>query len=113
MVALYRCGRHPDALRVYQQFHRLLADELGLAPSPSLQRLNERVLLHDPSLALEASGAPGSIRNPYKGLRPFTEQDAEDFFGRDGLVSELLESLGSGTRVVALVGPSGAVSRAC
>jgi basic membrane lipoprotein Med (substrate-binding protein (PBP1-ABC) superfamily)/DNA-binding SARP family transcriptional activator len=107
MVALYRCGRHPDALRVYQQFHRLLADELGLAPSPSLQRLNERVLLHDPSLALEASGAPASIRNPYKGLRPFTEQDAEDFFGRDGLVSELLESLGSGTRLVALVGPSG------
>ena len=107
MVALYRSGRHPDALRVYQQFHRLLADELGLAPSPSLQRLNERVLLHDPSLALEASGAPASIRNPYKGLRPFTEQDAEDFFGRDRLVSELLESLGSGTRLVALVGPSG------
>jgi basic membrane lipoprotein Med (substrate-binding protein (PBP1-ABC) superfamily)/DNA-binding SARP family transcriptional activator len=107
MVALYRCGRHPDALRAYQHFHRLLADELGLAPSPSLQRLNEGVLLHDPSLALEASGAPASIRNPYKGLRPFTEHDADDFFGRDGLVSEVLESLGSGTRLVALVGPSG------
>jgi DNA-binding SARP family transcriptional activator len=38
MLALYRCGRHPDALRAYQQFHRLLADQLGLAPSPSLQR---------------------------------------------------------------------------
>ena len=107
MVALYRCGRHPDALRVYQQFHRLLADELGLAPSPSLQRLNERVLLHDPSLAREASGVPASTRNPYKGLRPFTEQDTDDFFGRDTLVSELLESLGAGTRLVALVGPSG------
>jgi basic membrane lipoprotein Med (substrate-binding protein (PBP1-ABC) superfamily)/DNA-binding SARP family transcriptional activator len=107
MVALYRCGRHPDALRAYQQFHRLLTDELGLAPSPSLQRLNERVLLHDPSLALETTAAPGSTRNPYKGLRPFAEEDAGDFFGRERLVAELLASLEAGVRLVALVGPSG------
>ena len=107
MLALYRCGRHPEALRAYQQFHRLLADELGLAPSPSLQQLNERILLHDPGLAREATSAPASVRNPYKGLRPFSEQDADDFFGRDGLVAQLLESLRAGARIVALVGPSG------
>jgi basic membrane lipoprotein Med (substrate-binding protein (PBP1-ABC) superfamily)/DNA-binding SARP family transcriptional activator len=107
MVALYRCGRHPDALRAYQQFYRLLADELGLAPSPSLQRLNERVLLHDPSLALETTAAPGSTRNPYKGLRSFAEEDAGDFFGRERLVAELLASVEAGAHLVALVGPSG------
>jgi basic membrane lipoprotein Med (substrate-binding protein (PBP1-ABC) superfamily)/DNA-binding SARP family transcriptional activator len=107
MVALYRCGRHPDALRAYQQFHRLLADELGLAPSPSLQRLNERVLLHDPSLARATPAVPGSTRNPYKGLRPFAEEDAGDFFGRERLVAVLLASLEAGARLVALVGPSG------
>ena len=57
ITALYRCGRHPDALRAYQTFRRLLDDELGLSPSPSLQRLNECVLLHDPSLSPEASAA--------------------------------------------------------
>jgi hypothetical protein len=63
MLALYRCGRHPDAPRAYQQFHRLLADELGLAPSPSLRRLNERILLHDRSLSPEAIAPAAPIRN--------------------------------------------------
>lgn len=64
IMALYRCGRHPDALRAYQAFRRQLDGELGLAPSPSLQRLNDRVLLHDPSLAPTATTAPVSVRNP-------------------------------------------------
>jgi WD40 repeat protein len=45
-------------------------------------------------------------RNPYKGLRPFFERDAEDFFGRTDLVVELLEKVDS-SRLIALVGPSG------
>jgi basic membrane lipoprotein Med (substrate-binding protein (PBP1-ABC) superfamily)/DNA-binding SARP family transcriptional activator len=107
ILALYRSGRHPDALRAYQEFHRLLGDELGLVPSPALQRLNERVLLHDPSLAPEPPVAPEAVRNPYKGLRPFAEEDAGDFFGRDRLVAEILGRLRTGARLVALVGPSG------
>jgi serine/threonine protein kinase/DNA-binding SARP family transcriptional activator/uncharacterized protein with WD repeat len=60
------------------------------------------------------------IENPYKGLRPFREADAEDFFGRDTMVECLLarldsiESFGSGNghapgegRFLAVVGPSG------
>jgi WD40 repeat protein/serine/threonine protein kinase len=51
-------------------------------------------------------------RNPYKGLRAFTKDDAPDFFGRDGLIQELTESLrsmlGSGRpRLLAVLGPSG------
>jgi basic membrane lipoprotein Med (substrate-binding protein (PBP1-ABC) superfamily)/DNA-binding SARP family transcriptional activator len=107
MLALYRSGRHPDALRAYQRFHRLLADELGLTPSPSLQRLNERVLLHDRSLTPGEIAVPASVRNPYKGLRSFAEEDVDDFFGRDRLVAEVLASLEAGARLVALVGPSG------
>jgi basic membrane lipoprotein Med (substrate-binding protein (PBP1-ABC) superfamily)/DNA-binding SARP family transcriptional activator len=105
VMALYRRGRQADALRAYQEFHRLLRDELALEPSSALRRLNERVLLHDPSL--QQDGTPTSTRNPYKGLRAFTEQDADDFFGREALVSELLESLADGARLIALVGPSG------
>ena len=110
MLALSRAGRHAEALRTYQRLRELLADELGLDPSPALQRLQERILLHDPSLVLVADEAPpstGRVANPYKGLRPFTEQDAPDFFGRDALVDRLLEALRAGNRLVALVGPSG------
>ncbi|MBA2553727.1 MAG: BMP family ABC transporter substrate-binding protein [Geodermatophilaceae bacterium] len=106
MLALYRSGRHPEALRQFQRYRELLAEELGLDPSPRLQRLQERILLHDPSLG-PASPAPVVARNPYKGLRPFAEADAGDFFGRDALTAQLLDRLRSGIRLVALVGPSG------
>lgn len=33
------------------------------------------------------------IVNPYKGLRPFEESDASDFFGREALVTQLLDRL--------------------
>jgi basic membrane lipoprotein Med (substrate-binding protein (PBP1-ABC) superfamily)/DNA-binding SARP family transcriptional activator/class 3 adenylate cyclase len=109
MLALYRSGRHPDALRAYQDFRQLLADELGLDPSPALQRLQERILLHDPSLRPETGQLEPrtTVRNPYKGLRPFSEEDAEDFFGRGALVHQLLESLAKGVPLLAAVGPSG------
>ena len=44
--------------------------------------------------------------NPYKGLQAFGETDAEDFYGRESLVAELLDALGD-HRLVAVVGPSG------
>jgi DNA-binding SARP family transcriptional activator/pimeloyl-ACP methyl ester carboxylesterase len=53
MVALYRSGRQADALSVYQQGHRTLAEELGLAPGPDLRELEQRILRHDPSLLRE------------------------------------------------------------
>ena len=45
-------------------------------------------------------------RNPYKGLRAFAENDAEDFFGREALTERLVSRLGQ-TRFLAVVGPSG------
>ena len=109
MLALYRTGRHPEALRTYQDLRTVLDEELGLEPSPPLQRLQERILLHDPALmpADAAATAAAAVRNPYKGLRSFGERDAADFFGREDLVTELLRSLRDGANLVALVGPSG------
>src|SRR5918995_1417267 len=59
-----------------------------------------------------ATAAPRRVeeRNPYKGLRPFTEVDARDFFGREGLIRRLATRLsepGRGSRFLAVVGPSG------
>jgi len=109
MVALYRSGRHAEALRTYQQYRRLLADELCLEPSPALRRLEERIVLHDRSLdpRAPAPAAHAGARNPYKGLRAFEEEDAADFFGRRRLVGRLVAALAGGSRLLALVGPSG------
>lgn len=103
--ATYRQGRPAEALRLVARVRRLLADELGVDPSPRLSRLHERILVHDPSLATPAE--PVAERNPYKGLRPFTEADADDFFGRRVLAGELGERLSGGARLLVVVGPSG------
>jgi YVTN family beta-propeller protein len=58
MLALYRSGRKPDALRVYDEARRLLAEELGLEPGETLQRLHQAVLTDDPALAAPQRVAP-------------------------------------------------------
>ena len=57
MLALYRSGRQADALVAYQRTRRTLVDELGIDPGPALQRLEHDILVHDPSLELEARPA--------------------------------------------------------
>jgi DNA-binding SARP family transcriptional activator len=58
MLALYRSGRHADALATLQDLRRALGEELGLVPSATLGALEQRILRHDPSL-LPEDAAPG------------------------------------------------------
>ena len=64
MLALYRDGRQAEALTVYQETRKLLVDELGIEPSPSLQRLEGAILRQEPALetVLEEPGAVGDFR---------------------------------------------------
>ena len=55
MIALYRCGRHAEALRVFAEGRRVLADELGIDPGSDLSRIHQQVLTADPALALPDS----------------------------------------------------------
>lgn len=115
MRALHASGRHADALQAYEWARTVLRDELGADPSPTLRQLHELVLRQDPRLdpvdrAAADRGDTTPIRNPYKGLRAFSEEDAADFFGREGQVRALLERLdsrGADGRLLVLVGPSG------
>ena len=50
MVALYRSGRQAEALETYRAGRRLLVEELGIEPSPTLQQLEHAILRQDPAL---------------------------------------------------------------
>ncbi|MEO6653731.1 MAG: BTAD domain-containing putative transcriptional regulator, partial [Ilumatobacteraceae bacterium] len=50
MRSLYQAGRQADALRAFDRHRRFIADELGISPTPELNRLEEQILLHDTSL---------------------------------------------------------------
>lgn len=49
MLALYRSGRHADALAAYGRLRVSLVDNLGLGPA--LQELQQSILNHEPTLA--------------------------------------------------------------
>lgn len=59
MLALYRAGRRGEALEVFREGCKLLADELGLEPGAELLDMERAVLSGDPSLDL-AQGAETS-----------------------------------------------------
>jgi DNA-binding SARP family transcriptional activator len=58
MLALYRAQRQTEALAAYQDARRTLVEQLGVEPSPALQRLQQAILRQDPSL--ESRAAPPS-----------------------------------------------------
>ncbi|MGH2540619.1 MAG: BTAD domain-containing putative transcriptional regulator, partial [Actinomycetota bacterium] len=80
MLALYRAGRQGEALGAYRRARQILADELGIDPSPDLRRVHEQILGQDPSL--EIAGRPlrgyqlfeeigqGVVGSVHRGLQP-------------------------------------------
>ncbi|GAA3803051.1 transcriptional regulator AfsR [Streptomyces coacervatus] len=93
MLALYRSGRQAEALAVYADTRRLLADELGVDPRPGLRELQQRILQADPSLAESSAPQAEPAATPVRPAQlPAT---VPDFTGRAAIVHELSEVLSS------------------
>ncbi|SDD50137.1 Predicted ATPase [Geodermatophilus telluris] len=115
VLALYRCGRQAEALEVYEEGRRLLADGLGVDPGRPLQELYERILRQDPSLAAPVPAAPPAAAAPGpapaagptapRRLRPLPVP-LTAFVGRTRELAAVAAALG-GRRLVTLVGPGG------
>jgi DNA-binding SARP family transcriptional activator len=56
MVALYRCGRQAEALRVYHRVRARTLEAAGCLPSAGLRKCERAILEHDPALDTIASG---------------------------------------------------------
>jgi DNA-binding SARP family transcriptional activator/Tfp pilus assembly protein PilF len=106
MLALYRSGRQAEALAVYADTRRLLADELGVDPRPGLTDLQQRILQADPDLAEPPAPAPDTAAVRVRPAQlPAT---VPDFTGRAAFVRELGEILTSpGGRVMAVSAVAG------
>ncbi|HEY0638205.1 MAG TPA: transcriptional regulator, partial [Pseudonocardiaceae bacterium] len=107
MLALYRSGRQAEALEVYREGRRLLVDELGIEPGPTLHGLHERMLAGDVglehgALTVRPDAAPVVAQLP---------ADLADFTGRGATVVEVAGHLTGparpAPRVVAVSGPAG------
>src|SRR5215203_1139619 len=108
MLALYRQGRHAEALAAFQAVRASLRDELGIEPSAGLSELQYRILNQDPALD-HASPAPA----PSPGeLVPVPAPPGGDVFvGRAAELARLERALAgaaSGRGAAALIaGPAG------
>jgi DNA-binding SARP family transcriptional activator/pimeloyl-ACP methyl ester carboxylesterase len=89
MLALYRAGRHAEALAAYQRFRRTLDEELGIEPSAQLRELEMAILRQDPD-----PGAPTAVPAP---------PDRPVQFVRSGDVSVAYQVLGEGPPDLVLV----------
>lgn len=97
MSALSRAGRQAEALESYREITALLADELGVDPSPELRRLHLALL-------------NGDTEVPQRKVICQLPPDTATFVGREQLLREVEAKLapGGGVPVVVLSGAPGA-----
>ncbi|MEV4889701.1 BTAD domain-containing putative transcriptional regulator [Nonomuraea sp. NPDC055795] len=114
MLGLYRGGRQAEAIGVYTDTRMLLADELGVDPSPELAELYRQIISGDPALG-RAPARPAAAAGP--AVRQVPRQlpaDMADFTGREREVEAMVQALRPGQAsalVVCAVAGAGGVGK--
>ena len=98
MLAYYREGRQAEALNAFQRAREILADELGIDPSPELLRLHERILKQEPGLELRGEplrgyrllekvddGPTGVV---FRAIQPHVERDVAVKVFHEGIAAD-------------------------
>ncbi|MFE2499525.1 BTAD domain-containing putative transcriptional regulator [Streptomyces scopuliridis] len=103
MRSLYRVGRSSEALDSYAELRSRLDKELGLAPGPAIEELQQAILRRDPGLQA-AKGALHTI----PGIRSRTNLPAgvNPLVGRHEALAEVTQLVRE-RRLVTLTGPGG------
>jgi predicted ATPase/DNA-binding SARP family transcriptional activator len=97
MLALYRSGRQADALAAYTDVRGVLVGQHGLEPGEELSRLQRRILVHDPALAVARNGRSSGLPAPLT-----------SFVGRGRELQEIRSLLARpAVRLLTLTGPGG------
>ena len=110
MLALHRAGRRVEALDLYLRTRQLYVDELGLEPGEALRKLQQAILVSDPSLSApvkERAQVKAAARQAPCLLPPLVG----DFVGREQelatLTRELRKPAGDRNPVVVVSGRLG------
>jgi hypothetical protein len=110
MLALYRQGRHAEALAAFQELRAALRDELGIDPSAGLADLQYRILNQDPGLD-HASPAPAPAPFHPKPVPVPAPHAGDGFVGRAAELARLEQALDGATAghgaTALIAGPAG------